>query len=153
MVGMVVLFICGYVFLLALIGLPILYLSARWIVAVPSLINENLGPLAALRRSWQLTLRNVWRCVFYLFLLFVLSSLVVSIPLAVIQQVLMLLPIPTEFAFAGSTALGSLFSVIWQPFYATGLVLLYYDLRVRRESYDLDLQVSRLESEVAGEAS
>lgn len=151
-VGMIVLLLCLYVFLLALIAVPVLYLSARWIVAVPALVNEGLGPIAALRRSWQLTVRNVWRSVFYLVLLFILSSLVVSVPLTVIQQVLMLLPIGTDIAIAMSTAIGSLFNVIWQPLYATGLVLLYFDLRVRRESYDVELQVTQLEQEVASGA-
>jgi hypothetical protein len=150
-IGLMVLFICGYVLVLALIGLPIFYLSARWIVAVPSLVNEGLGPIAALRRSWRLTTRNVWRCAFYLILLFILSSLVVSVPLAVLQQALMLMPIPTSVAFSASTAVGSLFNIVWQPLYATGMALLYYDLRVRRESLDVAQQVARLESELARE--
>ncbi|MEX1019900.1 MAG: glycerophosphoryl diester phosphodiesterase membrane domain-containing protein [Litorilinea sp.] len=147
-VGLVILFICGYLFLLALMGLPVLYLSARWIVAVPALVNEGLGPVAALRRSWQLSKGSTMRTVLYLFLLFVLSSLVVSIPLAVIQQILLILPIPVNVSLGLSTALGSLFNIVWQPLYAIGLVLLYYDLRVRRESYDVARRIDQLEQEV-----
>lgn len=146
-VGLIVLLLCGYLLMFLIMGLPVLYLMARWVVAVPVLVNEGLGPIASLRRSWQLTQASVWRCVFYLFLLFVLSALVISLPLGVLQQILLLLPIPMQLAFGISTGLSSLFNIVWQPLYAVGMVLLYYDLRVRRESLDVAQRIARLEQE------
>ena len=43
-----------------------------------------------------------------------------------------------------STAIGSLFSVLWAPFNAGALVLLYFAFRVRKESYDLELRIDRM---------
>jgi membrane-anchored glycerophosphoryl diester phosphodiesterase (GDPDase) len=114
---------------------------------------EQLGPIEALRRSWQLTNRHVWRSVGYVVLLSILSAIVISLPLSVLQQFfLALTPFPMEVTFAISSAVGSIFSVIWQPLYAAGVVLLYYDLRVRQESYDLALRVEQLEVELRDES-
>ena len=43
----------------------------------------------------------------------------------------------------------SLFSIIFFPFKIGTTVLLYYDLRIRKESYDLELRVADLEEQVS----
>jgi hypothetical protein len=150
-IGFALLFICGYLFALAIIFLPTLYLSARWIVALPGLIVQRWGPVEALRESWRLTAGHVWRAIGYTVLLFLLSFLVTGLPVALIQQVLFfLMPDSMRLAAGVSSALASIASVVWQPIYVAAILLLYYDLRVRKESYDLALQIERLESEVGG---
>jgi hypothetical protein len=44
--------------------------------------------------------------------------------------------------------LGSVLGVLWQPINVAAIVLLYYDLRVRKEGYDLALRVDQLEAQV-----
>ena len=51
-----------------------------------------------------------------------------------------------------STVAGYLLNLIYQPFYATGVVMYYYDLRVRAEAYDVALRVEALEAELAPDA-
>jgi hypothetical protein len=46
-----------------------------------------------------------------------------------------------------STALGQLVTIVWLPLQVVAMVLLYYDLRVRAESYDLALQIEQLETQ------
>ncbi|MSP12748.1 MAG: hypothetical protein EXR62_07305 [Chloroflexi bacterium] len=141
--------LCGYFFALLAIILPTAFLSARWIVATPGLVAQGWGPVQALQRSWALTRGQTLRCIGYLLLLWLLSLLVTGLPILVIQQfILALLPQSLGWASGISTALGSIANVLWQPLYVAAIVLLYYDLRVRHESYDLALRVGRLEAEV-----
>jgi hypothetical protein len=154
-IGIVLVILCGYLLAIVLMFLPMIYLSARWIAATPVLMAEQLGATEALRRSWRLTHRRVWRAVGYLLLLFIITAFVISLPVGVMQQLLFIV-LPTSemgVVMAISTALSSLFSVIWSPFYACAVVLLYYDLRVRAEGYDLDLRVQQLEAQIQNTAS
>jgi membrane-anchored glycerophosphoryl diester phosphodiesterase (GDPDase) len=131
--------------------LPFLYLSSRWIAAAPGLMVQDYGATEALRRSWQLSRGQVWRCMGYRVLLVLLMGLVITAPLTILQQV-MLIVLPTSavgVVTALSTALSAIVNVVWQPFYVGALVLLYFDLRVRQEGYDLALQVEQLEAELA----
>lgn len=150
MIGFMILFCCIYILAIAIFLGPILYLAARWIVATPGIVEQKWKAGESLRESWLLTRDYAWRCIGYLVLLSLLSFLIISLPQIIFQQLLTML-LPTEFAelvFTLSTVLGSLFNVVWQPFYIAAVVLLYYDLRVRKESYDLELQLQQLESEV-----
>src|SRR5438132_208808 len=38
-----------------------LWILVRWAVAIPVLLNERAGPVAALSRSWHLTRGSWWR--------------------------------------------------------------------------------------------
>ena len=150
-IGLGVLLICGYALLFTLILAPITYLSARWFVAPAALIAEGLGPLDSLRRSWRLSQGHILRVVGYVVLLYVIMALVLSFPTALFQQIVFVL-LPTSalgLATSISTVISSLLSVIGIPFYIGALVLVYYDLRIRGESYDLELRVADLEKQIA----
>jgi hypothetical protein len=79
-IAMDIFLLCGYLVALGLLFLPALYLSARWIVAVPGLVAQRWGPVEALRRSWALTKGQVLRCAGYLILLWILGFVVVTLP-------------------------------------------------------------------------
>jgi hypothetical protein len=46
-----------------------------------------------------------------------------------------------------ASGLGQIMSIIWLPMQSAALVLLYYDLRVRGESYDLALRIEQMEGQ------
>ncbi len=149
-IALVLLILCGYSLLIFVAVAPALYFSARWFVAVPTLIAEGLGPLDALRRSWRLTHGQVRRTVGYVILVFVITAIVVSLPVSLLQQIIIFVLPSAGFGLATgiTSAISSIFTVVWTPFYACAVVLLYYDLRVRSESYDLDLRIQQLESQI-----
>jgi hypothetical protein len=149
--GIIILAMLAYLTLLALLALPAVYLLTRWLVAVPALLVEGIGPVSALGRSWRLTKRNVWRCLGFNALLFILGLLIAGLPLLIVQQALIVLAGPTNLGWlAGfSSGIGQIGNVLWLPLQMTATLVLYYDLRVRQESYDLALRVEQLERQAA----
>ena len=150
--GWLILGVFLFFFILAMC--PIVYLSARWLAAPAALVAEGTGPIQALRRSWHLSRRNVRRMIGYVILLYTLLITLLITPAATLQWIIVIaLPSNTSELFTGlTTALFSLFSTIATPFYIGAVVLLYYDLRIRNESYDLELRVADLEQQMAQNA-
>ena len=151
LIGIGVVFICGYIFILIVSLIPVVYLSARWLVAPAALIAERTGPLDSLRRSWRLSRGNVVRTVGYVIILNVLVTILLLLPAAVLQGIIAII-LPTdafELMMSLSTTLSSLFSIISIPFTICVAVLLYYDLRIRGEGYDPELRIATLEEQLA----
>jgi hypothetical protein len=151
--GMVIVFIVGYLIMIILILAPSIIFMGRWLAAAPSLMIEELGPVHALQRSWDLTKGRMWRGILYLILLTIFSYVVIGLPVGIAQWIAMI-SMPSQMALIGviSTVVGYILNLFYQPFYATGTVLFYYDLRVRAEAYDVALRVAALEAEVAPDA-
>jgi hypothetical protein len=152
--GLVILFLVGYLLLIILMLAPTIYFMGRWLVAAPCLVLEGLGPVQALKRSWTLTKGRIWRGIIYVVLLTIFSYVVIGLPLGIAQWIAMI-AMPSQLALIGiiSTVVGYILNLFYQPFYATGTVLFYYDLRVRAEAYDVALRVAALEAELAPDAS
>ncbi|MCC6456667.1 MAG: glycerophosphoryl diester phosphodiesterase membrane domain-containing protein [Caldilineaceae bacterium] len=152
-IGIVLVVLVGYVLMIVLMLAPAAFYMARWLAAGPSLLIERLGPIQSLRRSWELTRGRLWRGVLYVVLLAIFSGLVISLPLIVTQQIA-IIAFPTQLALITiiSTMAGYLLNLFYQPFYATGVVMYYYDLRVRAEAYDVTLRVAALEAELTPDA-
>lgn len=128
--------------------LPFVYLAGRWIVAPVLIYVEHCGPVRALTRSWALTSGSFWRMVGLLLLLGILNSVVLGLPVNLIQFVMLVLVTPQMSGVVNGLFVGlsSLTNILWYPFLAWTLVLVYYDLRVRNENYDLILRIQALES-------
>ena len=141
----------SFVCMSPLILIPLLYLSLRWFVATAALIAEERGPLDSLRRSWRLSRGNVLRIFGYFILLSIIAGLVNILPAYLLEQIVPAL-LPTSAPGLGAgifAAVSSLLYIISAPFLAGALVLFYYDLRVRGESYDLELRIAEMEEQVS----
>ena len=149
------LIICGVVPLGVLALAPPIYLYARWLAATPALLAEGTGPIESLRRSWRLSEGNVRRIVGYVILLGLLTFVLPVVIENALEWIFeLILPTGTSgLLLSIPAAFSSLFLIISIPFSAGAAVLLYYDLRIRRESYDLELRVADLEEQVALEAA
>lgn len=148
--GLITLTLIMYGVAIALYLVPMVYLNARWIVTVPGIVDQSWRAIDSLRRSWRLTKNNVWRCVGYLVLLGLLNLVITNLPNLVISQIIVIV-MPEDFALSTmlSTAVGAVFLILWQPLSVAAVLLLYYDLRVRQESYDLSLRITQMEAETA----
>jgi hypothetical protein len=110
----------------------LIYLSMRWAPAFPAMIEEDIGVLAALRRSWHLSGDNVWRT----FVVLLLGGLLTAIGGSVVGQLATLVlwsVLGIEESLATTVAL-SLGSVLLAPVTPVLTAVLYFDLRARRDA-------------------
>jgi hypothetical protein len=128
------------------------WLGVKLVLAPAALMLEGTGPLDSVRRSWVLTGRNWWRT----FGILILTSIMVSIITSVISTPISFL-VMALFTFSDApgsgtaTALDSLpvllltqvisafFAAIGYAFQSGVTSLLYVDLRIRREGFDVVL--------------
>lgn len=115
------------------------WLFVRWVVAIPVLLAEDVGPIRALDRSWTLTRNHWWRLFGVLVLIYLLTS-VVSGALGVFA-----LPVAVAVPFIPPFVRGAIVltaetaaSAVVQPAVYLCITLLYFDLRIRHEHFDLD---------------
>lgn len=112
------------------------YLEASWFIAPAVATIERHGPISSLRRSWQLAAGFRWRIVglgVLLFVLFVVLFIFMFVVLAVIAS---------SSQAAGGIAFFIIFFAMvpaWLPLFFGTMTVLYYDLRVRKEGFDLQL--------------
>jgi hypothetical protein len=133
--------VCALVLLIA----PGIWLSISWSLAIPALLFERLGPFGALRRSFRLVRGRWWPICGAI----VVGVLMVSIVGAVVQGLLIAIP---TIVFGDDKAVravanviaATLASTITTPFTAAVITLLYFDQRVRKEGFDLQLLASGL---------
>jgi len=133
---------------LTIIGIPVaIWLYVRWALFVPALLTENLGPGRALGRSAQLVDGRWWRTFGILLLIFVLLSILGAIIGTLFQFVTALIPGLSADARLGVNQVGStLGSVVAAPIQYIAWTLMYFDLRVRKESFDLDQLAQQVQS-------
>jgi hypothetical protein len=125
-----------------------IFMGVRYGVSVPVAVLEQVTAGGALRRSVSLTSSNWWRA-----FLVVLCAMVVTYATALLLQG----PFLLAHAFVGPTtaagrillltgavagAIGSMFT---GPIMIIGLVLIYYDLRIRKEAFDLHVMLEALD--------
>jgi hypothetical protein len=133
---------------LTLCCLPVgIWLLVRFAVAVPALVTERPGPIAALRRSWELTSGGWWRTFGLFAILYLIGSVVGGILGSAGLPIAIAVPfIPAIVRGVIVSVASSIGSVLAFPLISIGVALLYIDFRVRREAYDLE----QLAREAAG---
>jgi hypothetical protein len=121
-------------------------------LSAPVVVLERQGPVNALRRSWRLVRRNFWRVLGIL----LLAGIIVSVASFVLKLPFSVLALVAGGGSAGPLgvggtttsvvaivigAVGSIVAgAITRPISAGVTVLLYLDLRMRKEGLDLALQ-------------
>lgn len=114
--------------------IPAALVMALCTPVTPVITAERLGPIRALRRSWQLA-RTRYGAVLGVGLLIGLVDLVVAFALSGIGVVVR----PLSWSWIVDQALGGVASLVTTAFVAAATTLLYIDLRVRAEGLDLEL--------------
>lgn len=129
------------------------WLYARTLLAVPALVIEELGVMAAVRRSFALTAgRRVWRVLGLALLLALLYSVAVQMlggvfgMVGTFAYVAILLVSNFEALMLGImvltvlTMLGAYIGTfLLAPFLAAGTAAVYADTRMRHEAWDIEL--------------
>ena len=109
-------------------------------MAFPAVVCEKAGPFQAIGRSWELTKDNWWRVFGTLVVVFLLLFVITLALGGVLGAVLLSSDSMSELAFAVlTTVIGLLIAAITYPLWASVVTVMYYDLRVRNEGFDLQL--------------
>jgi hypothetical protein len=115
---------------------------APFAAVAPAIVVEDLGPIAGIKRSWRLMVPRYWPVLGISLLAGLIAGLLGSILGGVFTA-----PV---FAFGSKNlwpllALGDILpALITTPFVAIVATLLYFDARIRREGFDLQLTAAGL---------
>lgn len=112
----------------------------------PVVVLESQGVLGAVQRAWSLARRRFWPVLGYVLVLGLFSLIVVNGPAAIVNVLLgQLLPSfgdPTTSVVLAAVIQGLVslvFILIYYPLQMAAFTLIYFDLRVRTEGFDLAL--------------
>ena len=143
----VVLIIFGFILLIV----PGILLTIMFFAIGPAAVIEQRGPLESLGRSRELA-RGAWGRIFgilfVLFLIIALPSFAIGVGSAIglgfSGAAEAQAAAERPWIYSAVQALNVLIGALTTPFMATGVVLLYYDRRVRSEALDLELATESL---------
>jgi hypothetical protein len=120
---------------LFLLLVPGIFAFARLIAAVPLVADEGMNPVRALRRSVELTRGNV-------------RKILLSAGLVALGSFLVDNTLPGFVGQWRSPAAAVLFDFLLDsalyPLIGVVTTVLYYDLRIQREAYDIELLMARM---------
>lgn len=112
----------------------------------PVVVLENQGVLDSVRRAWSLARRRFWPVLGYVLVLSLFSIIVVNGPAAIVNillaQAFQSFGDPTMQLVLTSIIQGLVslvFILIYYPLQMAAFTLIYFDLRVRTEGFDLAL--------------
>jgi hypothetical protein len=146
-------------------GFGLLFFFAAVIVPLiaPVIVLENQRAAASIRRAWDLARRRFWWTLGFVFILYIFSLLIIAGPttlLTFLMQSLLGNPLQSGNAsdlFTLQTVIQSLsslvLSLLYLPLQVTCITLMYFDLRVRTEGFDLALSAESALGAQAGTAA
>jgi hypothetical protein len=124
---------------LVLFVLPGVWIYVAWAFATPVLLVEGLRGPAALGRSFRLVKGRWWRTFGVLLVGFILAAIISTIVQAVFLIGIVVGEDNDALVLVLSAIAGSVGLAVSTPFQAALLAVLYFDLRVRKEGFDLEL--------------
>jgi hypothetical protein len=128
----------------------LVWMFLGFIVAVPSLLLEGSGIIVALKRSSQLLRGNRGRAFLIVFLMSLMTyviSLVLQGPFLIASAAMLSKGEGMSLWFSGISAVaGGIGIALSAPLLMIGVALLYYDVRVRKEAFDLQIMIAHLDA-------
>jgi hypothetical protein len=122
------------------LALAAVWLGTRLIFAVAVISIENLGPIAAMRRSWHLSRKFFWRTFATVLLVQILVGVVTGTFTQIAGFTSMLIATENPIAILGMATFASLLaSALTAPLTTAVTTLLYVDMRIRKEGLDIFL--------------
>ncbi len=119
-----------------LLVVPAFIFAVRFAFSSTAVVAEELRGREAMRRSWRLVKGSSWKVFGTLLLSWLLTTIlsgIIGFPLALIAE------FTGPFAWVLRGIGAALAEIITRPFAAVVAVLLYFDLRIRKEGFDLVL--------------
>jgi hypothetical protein len=137
--------IAGFLILILVMAFIVCFLPlwiwiwVGWIAVMPVMFVEKTGLIAAMGRSWRLVQGRWWRTFLILVLMFILVYVVTTALGAFLYlgQALLQIVLSTYLSLAISEAASIVIGSLVNPILQIAIVLIYFDLRVRKEGFDL----------------
>lgn len=129
----------GVIALLAIIALiPIvLIVIVRTVIAVPAIVLERTSGWGGLKRSWALVSGRFWPTFGRIFLLALISGIISGVVSTVLELPLSSLDPSNSFVY--EQVASAVAAVFIGPITYVGVTLLYYDARIRKEGFDIEM--------------
>jgi hypothetical protein len=134
-----------------------LYVGIRLLFVTQAIVIEEQSATGALGRSWELVRGSFWRTLGLCILFSLLIQIIAFIPVSLLSSAITLAvgdPANPLENFALVQVLNSVVSygaqILILPLQMIAFTLMYYDLRVRKEGYDLELRARAASPEGLG---
>jgi len=122
--------------------------ALRYSVSIPAALMEDLKARPAMKRSAELMKGNIGRA-FLMILLFLMVTysaiFLIQGPFLVATFLMGVDGVPPMWITSLSTVMGGVAGALVAPLMMIALVLLYYDVRMRREAFDLNYMLGALD--------
>ncbi len=114
----------------------------------PTIVLEQQPAARSIRRAWDLARRRFWWVLGFVFILFVFAQIVITVPVTLVTYIFQFFIGGGPFDFSTTqtviqTVIQSLtqltLSLLYFPLQLTAITLMYFDLRIRTEGFDLAL--------------
>jgi len=139
-----------------LLIIPGIYVACRLITCVPAALLEDLGPRESLERSFRPTKNNAGRAFVIYFLYFVLlyaAAFLFMTPFGVVVAMYSKDPGMLLLSMGLLQVANFLAGILVGPFLLIATSIFYYDLRVRKEAFDLQLMMNPSGNVAAGNST
>ena len=121
---------------------PPRWVMTLFVVVAPAIVVERLGPIAGMARSWRLTTARFFPVMGVALLAGLLSYILGQI--LVTPFTFVALAIGFHWGWIIVSASSIVAALITQPFVAIVATLIYFDLRIRKEGFDLQMIAAAL---------
>lgn len=136
------------------IGILIFFSFAISPLVAPVVVVEGTTGYDAVRRAWDLVRKRFWWLVGFTMLLSIFGVMVIQVPVWILQAVMLgttFQALPGDNSMfmiqIGIQSLADLaLNLLYLPLQAACLTLLYFDLRVRQEGFDLAITARQMEN-------
>jgi Tfp pilus assembly protein PilF len=128
-----------------LIILVTMLLSTRFLLAPQVVMLEQRSAFVSLARSWRLTSGWLWRIVLVGLATSVIAGLLIGLPTALVRLLLGLSGWRwgAGMLLSGAATVAQVLEALALPFQVAVFTVLFYDIRIRKEGYDLEVLTHR----------
>jgi uncharacterized membrane protein len=123
----------------------VIFVGIRVSLGVQALMLERLGPVTALRRSFRLTAGAFWKIFLFYLVINIVSFIVSELLQGLAGLVVSAMPLSSSYLIA--TVASGVIGIFTSPFILILLTLVYYDVRIRREGFDIEMLAQSLRVE------
>jgi hypothetical protein len=131
-----------------LLVIPGIYLYIIYLFVAQAVVLENLVGWDALKRSSQLVSGYFWKCLLVILIVSIIVQVISWIALAPLTVVFGLAAArgesPTLASQIPLIIVGAIVGLLLGPFQIIARTLLYYDLRIRKEGFDLQVMAESI---------